>query len=542
VSGLQYLFVPASAFLLYFLIFQEEEIAYATNRAAAYRRGIGGLAEYFILDHWLAVLATIALLSLVLSAYSFLRYGSLHEKKMTAIMLVWFFAPIGFMFVSHFLGLGTDYHRFVFYFIQPPLLSLAYRVAHSIRSVLMALKGAEHRLADRSLLHIAASHKVHVAHTITLLSVLVVTVNTIRFTSQFYPQSLRYYSVPHSLSLIDLIAWIVATSGDKALFMPSLAEANWVEGLSGRGTLFPNKFRFLYRQGEVDRVLTADMFATGADLSIENGFNYLQFRRNDNNEPRELAFAVAHQGEYTEYIRLDDQLIVIEAIVDGVPRTFNFSDSFSQSGEPAIIVGQNTVQVTFDYVSTISRTALRATKTVTVSSDLSTVTVEFTIGSNPNIDINQIGIRLSGPVVRAGERTINQAKIVRLAVKPDGARLYVREFHGSDVVTDIALSPVPLQIELLENNSLVHASAAYLQLMLPFDQEPETHFQVSITPQVDTQLRKGLRVNRVDDLISAYDVGYLVFKNTDTQMQVELEGKGFTRVYSNWNFVVYRVP
>lgn len=542
----KYLSFPMIAWILYFLLFFDQVIEYAANRAGYYRRGIDTLGGYFTVNSWFLAIAILAISCLAFVLVLALRRGSRYFRKSVGLTLIWFIVPIIFMVVSHLFKAGTEYHRFIFYFIEPPLFALAYSSQILVQRVFRPLFHSQIKSPQTRLTWIGNSLVL-----VIVLGTLVVLVNSTRFTMRFYPDSLGYFSVEDSSSALDAISWLKTTRNTETVVAPFL-EAMWIEGLSGQATLFSNQFRFLYRPGEIDRSLAADLITTGSDIALENGFVYLRFQQIPNGIPFNPNISIYHQGEYADLFTLQDRLITIDANIDEINRKFNLDHDFSRSPRANLVNDGTNARVTskyFSYLSTLSTPELTVAKTTVVSMNSPDVRIELEFATNRNAKIEGVSFQFADVAVLSDEETvnaitsnpINRTDIASVKPEFDKVAIFRKEADGSHIVADLVFTPSPSRLTPMQSEIVVNGES-YLESIYLMEGQTNVSIQMTIMPQVQGHFREGLRTYSALDLLRTYDVGYLVINQTSNSAQAVYDTLKFPRVYNNADYVVYRVP
>jgi hypothetical protein len=537
----RYLLIPVAAWTIYFLAFFDQLIEYAKNRAGYYRTGVAVLADYISVDRSFSALVAIALACTFLLPLLTWRRNGRDIRGAAGLLQVWLLVPASFMFASHLLKVGTDYSRFLFYFVQPPLFALAYLLG------VLARWPFEHHSALRSRAPgVLPVRFAGVWRWMFVSLIACVAANSARFAVHFYPDDVDYFSVNDHSSCLDVIGQL-ESYGDSSTVLAPLVESMWIEGLSGRGALFSNKLRFLYRPGEIDRALDADLIATGSDTAVENGFVYLRFQ----SVPGGIAFnpdvAVYHRGEYVSVVTLQDRLTTIEANIGGTSKKLNLARDFAYSCDAPEVDGSR-VEVTSHYSLSGPSAEVTLTKSVVVSGESPVVEINLELVTDGNAGIAGCRFEIGDTVEPFRENNVNGltsspvngARATSIVADNDRLTLYHTEVDGSSIATDLTLSPPISHWTLVP--STPGGDRSRFELAYSIAGQSDANLQVSIRPHVEERLREGLRVHSRSDLLTRYNLGYLVFSRLNKPAQIVYDTLGFPRVYSNAAYVVYMVP
>lgn len=534
--AIQYLGLPLFGFVLYVLLFYEAQQSYATNRAAWYRRGPDDMTGYLTLDPWLSALISIAFLSWVLQTSILFKNASVPTRKRQLLLITWFVVPAVFM-MGHALGIGTDYHRLILYLVLPLLLSLALTVGQWVRHCSKFATSVERSIVGKFTSIIVRSFSI-----VGVIGIGLILFQSLRFSFEYYPQAVRYYSSPNSSSLLDAIKWLELQPNTRTVYMPSLSEANWVEGLTGRATLFSNKLRFLYRPGEVDRVIAADVVATATGTVLENGWVLGQVLLDAYGAPRNLFISVAHQGEYTAATLLRDDAIEVITVQGNSVRNINFSRTFVLDGNPLIIRDEDTVRVVHRYRAWLATVPWWAQKTITMSNDTAEITLDLTIHSAQGITLHAINLHFCEPTLSAEDRTVNPSELIHVVKRGNVLQF---EHQDSSLVPfswTLTTSPAPIwrTPHTLENSAANPWASCFLQVPAFQDTTVRAQFVFSSVP--DSRIREGVFIRTLAAVTQQYNVGYVVLRYTDTQLRALYEHYGYIRRFENWHYVIYQVP
>jgi hypothetical protein len=115
------------------------------------------------------------------------------------------------------------------------------------------------------------------------------------------------YRLPDQVALAAAASWADARLQPGATILAPVREAKWIEGLTGRSTLFSSMVRYAFRPAEWDRSLAANALMRG-DLALVNESFALTLNDGaplgDGEQPRGLLVSMNHGGDWLDIVRL----------------------------------------------------------------------------------------------------------------------------------------------------------------------------------------------------------------------------------------------
>jgi hypothetical protein len=115
------------------------------------------------------------------------------------------------------------------------------------------------------------------------------------------------YRLPDQAALAAAAGWADARVQPGATILAPVREAKWIEGLTGRPTLFSSMVRYAFRPAEWDRSLAANALMRG-DLTVVNESFALTLNDGapfeDGEQPRGLLVSMNHGGDWLDLLRL----------------------------------------------------------------------------------------------------------------------------------------------------------------------------------------------------------------------------------------------
>jgi hypothetical protein len=535
----KYLFIPISAWALFLIIFFDQEITYATNSAGFFRHGIEHLIHLWLgllNNKWVFFMVLTGVFSIIILPFLYLNKKSRKFYRSSILVLIWFLIPAGSILASYLLQLGTIYSRFQFYLVPPLLFSLAFLLNHFLRKVIeIFYVYPEFSLDLRGWL----KKLLFVAVTIVIVMIII---NNFIFTLHFFPLSVDYYSLDKDKSFLDLISWIQSSVSEKSTLSPFL-EAMWIEGLTGQSTIFPNKFRNLYKPGEADRSLVASILSTGSTITIENGYIFLRSQNAKANTLFNPNIAMYRRGEYVSVFNIQDQLITIDISREGKKEELNLEADF-RVASPAIINNRKQIQIVCDYFWNLDEDELKVRKIVSVSKNLPEVSLIFEITMKAHsIFLDLINIQLADPIIPDYEGVssetapINQSFPDTVSNTKTGVSLSRKELDGGIDHINLEFSPYPSSLKNLP------LSKYPIYLVATYNPETDESYRIELTIefQSDARFRDGSRVLDLPSIFHDYSIDRLIIEQQNNMAKKIYEELKFPIVYSNKDYIVFSV-
>jgi hypothetical protein len=113
------------------------------------------------------------------------------------------------------------------------------------------------------------------------------------------------YQMAEPASLQEAVSWMEGHVAPGATILAPVREAKWIEGLSGRATLFSSAVRYSFRPEEWRRSLAADtLLRSGGALLNEFFFVRLTDDVANATVPRGMVIGANHGGEYLDLLRI----------------------------------------------------------------------------------------------------------------------------------------------------------------------------------------------------------------------------------------------
>jgi hypothetical protein len=264
---------------------------YISNPASLAYRGPGRLFGLLI-GHWPS--AVLLILGIGTLARGVQRAWGQRRIDGYVMLLAWVAVTWGALAVSMLSGAGTDYPRFATPMMAPIAVAasggavwILERVAASVRRGVLAHWPANTLIA------------VVVMTTVALTAPMVVARHT---------QQADYYDLRDASALNTAVTWVDErlVSGGQAV-LSDVREGKWIEGLTGRESLFSQPVRYAFRRAEWQRSLEADTLMRST-LALTSGYVGAFFTdvitRGDSEAPANLVLQANHGGEMIDLLRL----------------------------------------------------------------------------------------------------------------------------------------------------------------------------------------------------------------------------------------------
>lgn len=186
-------------------------------------------------------------------------------------------------------GASTDYPRFA----TPILAPLAIAAGGSFAIVARAGGTWLRRHTGRG------SRREWSLAVVAVLVVAAVPISVTRF-----HQQVAGYALRDAGALSPVATWIEANVSSDATVLAPVREAKWIEGLTGRATLFSTAIRYSFHPEEWQRSIAAETLLRSAG-AIVNPFFFAKLSDADaaSDAPRTVTIAANHGGEYVDLLR-----------------------------------------------------------------------------------------------------------------------------------------------------------------------------------------------------------------------------------------------
>jgi uncharacterized protein (TIGR02588 family) len=434
------------------------------------------------------------------------------------------------MWICYFFYIGTDYSRFLYYFVSPILLGNVFYVSALLRYL------ANENFSDRRTVLIKRWFS-SISVVFILITYIFLIIANVSYNLQFFPVIVSRLSLRYESSLLDISKWLVLSKPNRAVYVPSRPEATWIEGLVGCTPVYPEEFWFIYRPGMIDRSVAGNMIATGTSNSINNGFVFLRFQQNPKGIDFNPNISAFHRGAYTNLFSLQDKFISIKIDKEGELLELNLEKDFSQNSSPKIKTDENHAELIFQYQALQDKAVV--TKTIIVSNNSPNVNITFDFQSGDIIELVSITFQIADNYEVTDEEVVQKSYLSSIEKIDNGVSIFRRDPTGHELNASLFLSPDPSQLEILIQDKF--SDKHYLIFEFSLRALKNKELRLEIIPNVEKPFNEGIRLSTLIDTLKTYDVEYLVINQSSFQTIAVYNSLGFPIVYSNRNYLVYKV-
>jgi hypothetical protein len=518
--------LPFIFWLIYTILFFKEETSYITNPAGYYRRGITEITFFFKdISNTPIVLLFFALALISVAFLSF--WGLTRNRRLFLLLALWFLSPISIMLGLNLLKVGTDYPRFIYLFIEPLIWSL---------SIFLSILATKNNFFEGKFIHSARSAFSIFRLTLVIFLLVVITVNSL-FSFNLFPNSLTYFSIKRDDDFKSALTEISSYPDGKLVLAPFL-ESMWIEGLTGKPTLFFNEFRYLYRPGELNRAIDAFLLTNGNLIAAENGYLFVRFYGSSLRDLSETVVSFHSKGEYSDVFVIDDKYLNLSLSQNGIEIILNFEKNFSGCQVPRLQISDQDISIQCDYYSEAFSPPLHIIKTTTIDKDSAEIAISFwanievtryifyyqdlPFGKKDHVSNNTLPFNdtyLSSIVADQ-----NNVQILRKEANENALRINLKFGGGNTTISTSNLNDSALYMKSETNDSI---GAGKL-------------FKIVIKSKDNFgRLREGLRAYKLLDLVTQNNVGHLLIDVRNRKAITLYNSLGFPIVYTNNEYVLF---
>jgi hypothetical protein len=297
--------VLAAVGMYWIQVLQPASAEYVTNPGTLAYRGPDRLFAAHLFSQWpTALLVVFGALSLAAAG----GWAIAHRRMdHSVVMVAWASVVWTFLLASVVVGVATDYPRFTTPLLAPLVISAAGGLVWLIRA------GAS--LLGRRGRHIPAG-------AILAVVVLAISLPAIPMALGAYARQATFYEVRDAAALERAVAWVdqALGSGDQAV-LADVREGKWLEGLSGRESLFSQPVRYAFRTIEWQRSADADALlrsTTTLTSGLVTAMYTDKVTSGQADLPMNLLFAANHGGEIVDLLRIQASDTVLRRAGGGV--------------------------------------------------------------------------------------------------------------------------------------------------------------------------------------------------------------------------------
>jgi hypothetical protein len=189
---------------------------------------------------------------------------------------------------------STDYPRFSTPLLLPLVLGAAGGLHASLRYMATFLDG----------IHWGVRRSDWVS-----ISVMALALAAAPFAVQRYQTVARGYELHNAAALASIASHLSSELGQYDAILAPVREAKWIEGLTGRTTLFAQSVRYAFRPGEWERSISAEALLRSTS-AMTNEFFFVKYQNiaagGGGLVPRDAIVAANHGGEFVDLLRISE--------------------------------------------------------------------------------------------------------------------------------------------------------------------------------------------------------------------------------------------
>jgi hypothetical protein len=264
---------------------------YVTNPASLNYRGAGRLFEG-LFSYWpTVVIIAVGGAAIVMGAIRDLIHRVIGRY---VVLLCWSAAVWGALLFAIFTNASTDYPRFSTPLMIPLVLGAA--------GGLHAAMGYLARFLDEVRWGIRRSDWVFIA-------IMALALTAAPFAVERYQIAARGYELHNATALETVASRLAGEVGQYDAILAPVREAKWIEGLTGRTTLFSQSVRYAFRPGEWERSIAAEALLRSTS-AMTNEFFFVKYQDLAVGArvavPTNAVIAANHGGEFVDLLRVSE--------------------------------------------------------------------------------------------------------------------------------------------------------------------------------------------------------------------------------------------
>lgn len=515
--------LPLLFFVTYFYGFRDVIIEYATNPASFYRTGIMKFIDHITINIWFIALTFSSVICIFIIAFNTIKSKKL-ELNTGIIILVEFFGPLLFMVFAYLLKAGTDFGRFVFYFPTPTLLALLYIAVFNKTGLQLNFKSKSYFLSEILYLGYA------------LLFLLIITSSFI-FTQNFYLKLVKSLGLRYGYSLIEVSNWLHSILSNSTIYASSRPEGTWIEGLTGKATVFPEEVWYINRPGMIDRAYAGNLISLAIPLALENGIVYIRNQSSPLGIPYNPNIAIDHHGAYANLFTLQDNLIWIR-VSDKADNEYqlNLEDNF-QIESIEEISGEDEYEVKIFYFD--SSDSVEVEKTISIKPGIGSVNIWLTIRTRSKL-LQKITIQFADIYEPTEEELIQRTYVSRVElIPPDKVKIRRLDAIGKPIFCNVTLSIIPLSMDIPDT---IVTDKPYVTVVFSPISENYWKGGIEISGITKKNTNEGIKISHINDVLKEFDIGYLLIRRADIYSTRVYMDARFPILFQNWNYYLFQVP
>ena len=362
-----------------------------------------------LLDALVAYWSSIAMIAVGTGAVSLRAVGELRRRQLGpwTMLAAWLGVTVGVVSAALVSSASTDYPRFATPLLAPLVLAFAGVAAHLLTIAATTLR---RRLSF-------GSRRGWATALLTTAVIAATPWSVGRFSNQ-----IAGYALADAGAMNDVAAWVDAHVSNGTVLAP-VREGKWIEGLTGRDTLFAGDIRYSFRPAEWDRSLAAAALLRSQGALVNANFVVrLTDPEAPSAAPRTLAVEVNHGGEYVDLLAsVPSETTVVDAGGTLVARLANLAPDLQEMRQ-----GSTTASVVQRWAGTRANGAVNLRQTVSLVTGGSTLVVtmrasgEATVGGSVELAVRPAALGITGMSGDAHERVLTFGQ---LGTSPPAVRL-----------------------------------------------------------------------------------------------------------------------
>lgn len=511
-----YLGFPAVAWCAYLLAFQEVSREYVVNRSAYYRLAPSTVLKFISIGPEFFAFMIVG----VLAALSLLILTKKRENLFVGtILIMWLVAPLVFLTISYALGIGTDYSRFIYYFIPPSIAAISIVFGNFVRMLAEANQQARSSRAN--------------GLTVIIVTFMLLVIFNLRFSLHFYHQTVDDLSLVYRSSFRTAVSWINDHQISGTIFAPSRPEATWIEGLTGNDTLFPEEFRYIYRPGMMQRALDAHQIDSGTPLVVDNGYMRIYLHEPGEGSRWHPYVTVYDRGEYAELITLQDHLVSVSYSHRDSLQSLQLSEDFDVVTE--VVATPVGTKVVYTYEAILHPVVL--TKQVFLPKNGSYMQIAIDLHFSDQFHGREMNLKFADIARLYGEEVIRDTETTGLTVQDSST---VQLFRGSRDGLEFS-STMRFVVESGSPLDLHHdpLDEAFLEATYDLSNTNGVSTSIRLETSPPERFPTSHEASTLQQVLNLNQVQLAMIRKTNYLARNQLDQMGFKLVHANPNYLIF---
>jgi hypothetical protein len=447
---------------------------YVTNPASLNYRGAGRLFEG-LFSYWpTVVIIVVGSITIVAGAIGDLMRRVLGRY---VLLLCWSGAVWGALLFAIVTNASTDYPRFSTPLMTPLVLGAAAGLHASVSFLARFLDGVRWGIRRSEWV---------------LISVMALALTAAPFAVQRYQTEARGYELHNATALATVASRFATELGPYDAVLAPVREAKWIEGLTGRTTLFSQAVRYAFRPGEWERSIAAEALLRSTS-AMSNEFFFIKYQDLAAGHgvavPRNAVIAANHGGEFVDLLRIseydtrvlasDPTRSTLATLVNLQPHAVSRKATAQQVAIQTTWIGERRggqVSVTQD--ATLTRNAPTFDLTLDAQTPVPVGGLQLDLRSAPGIGMTSVEIVGQQATVYFSRRGLEQPGLRIKVVDGAGA---ITQLEPDTLQVEASGSRLHLQVTVLTAGKPFSS----LQMLYPPDLVKQYHIGAVLLDQAD---------------------------------------------------------